>query len=89
MADSLRPPDGSGLPGAVLPAGWAASAAAEAPDAAFLAALAAYAGIALPPARIAALAPQLAAGIAGVRRAMPARRDQLAPALIFRVPPEV
>jgi hypothetical protein len=71
---------GSGLPGGVIDAAAAA---------AMLVALAARAGIRLDQERAARLAPTLAATVDAVRRATPLRRDQLAPALVFRVPREV
>jgi hypothetical protein len=80
---------GSGLPGGVIDAAAAAATLGAAPDADLLVALAARAGIRLDKERAARLAPTLAATVDAVRRATPLRRDQLAPALVFRVPREV
>jgi len=80
---------GSGLPGGVIDAAAAAPMMGAAPDADLLVALAAAAGISLDRDRAARLAPTLAATVGAVRRATPLRRDQIAPALVFRVPREV
>ena len=80
---------GSGLPGGLIDAAVAAATLGTAPDADLLVALAARAGIRLDKERAARLAPTLAATVEAVRRATPLRRDQLAPALVFRVPWEV
>ena len=79
----------SGLPGGVIDAAAAASTLGAAPDADLLVALAAQAGIRLDREHAARLAPTLAATVGAVRRATPLRRDQLAPALVFRAPREV
>ena len=80
---------GSGLPGGVIDAATAGDTLGAAPDADLLVALAAQAGIRLDRERAARLAPTLAATVGAVRRATPLRRDQLAPALVFRAPREV
>ena len=81
---------GSELPGAVLgAAGAAPTSAAGVADADLLVGLADQAGITLSRERAARLAAPLAAAVSGVRRAMPTRRDQIAPALVFRAPREV
>jgi hypothetical protein len=77
------------LPGAVLGTATAAPPTAPMVDPDVLVGLAGQAGIALSRERAAALAAPLAAVVDGVRRAMPARRDQIAPALVFRAPREV
>jgi hypothetical protein len=79
----------SGLPGAVIDAAAAAAVLGAPPDADLLVALATQAGIRLDRERAAGLAPTLGAAIAAVRRATPLRRDQIAPALVFRAPREV
>jgi hypothetical protein len=80
---------GSALPGAVLGAGGPRPAAVPAADPDLLVRQAAQAGITLERARAARLAAPLTSVIEGVRGATPLRRDQLAPALVFRVPREV
>ncbi len=79
---------GAELPGAVLDAA-AAPPPVPTADLDVLVGLASRAGVTLSRDRAAALAAPLAAAVDGVRRATPARRDQIAPALVFRAPREV
>jgi hypothetical protein len=80
---------GAELPGAVLDTAAAAPLTASTADVDVLVGLAGQAGITLSRERAATLAAPLAAVVDGVRRAMPSRRDQIAPALVFRAPREV
>ena len=84
------PGGGSALPGAVIdPASAARTLAVPAADADFLLQVAAHAGLAMDHARATALASQIYASVAVVRRASPPRRDLIVPATVFRAPREV
>ncbi len=80
----------SELPGAVIDAAGAArtfDAPPAAPD--LLVGLAEQVGITITRERATTLVAPLANAVGAVRQASPARRDQLAPALVFRAPREV